>query len=120
MGERRANERSLVCAPVGVEPQTSKGHKAVLRDISMTGASFLTRVVLQAEEPVTLTIELDRASQGRSVRASGKVVRVQALDPECADVWTHQIAVHFNEPLSRYEAEIQELADRLVRAGLPW
>jgi hypothetical protein len=110
----------LVCAPVGVHPQSAHEHRAVLRDISVTGASFLTRVELTAGEPIRLTIYFSREPNGTSCEAEGSVVRVEALEPERADVWSHEVAVRFGEPLSGCEAEILELAARLVRAGLPW
>jgi len=112
--------RRLVCAPVGVHPQTAKQHKAVLRDISVSGASFLTRVRLSVGEPVRLTIQLSREPGGKSCEADSKVVRVEALEPERADVWSHQVAVSFDEPLQGVDSEIRELSERLRRAGLPW
>jgi hypothetical protein len=105
---------------VGVHAQSSKQHKAVLRDISVAGASFLTRVELAAGEAVRLTIEFSREPGGKSCEADSTVVRVEALEPERADVWSHQVAVSFDQPLTGYEVEIRELAERLVRAGLPW
>lgn len=118
--DRRAHARCLVCAPVGVHAQSSKQHKAVLRDISVAGASFLTRVELAMGEAVRLTIEFSREPGGKSCETESTVVRVEALEAERADVWSHQVAVSFDQPLTGYEAEIGELAERLVRAGLPW
>ena len=118
--ERRAHARCLVCAPVGVHPQKAKQHKAVLRDISVAGASFLTRVELSVGEAVRLTIEFSREPGGKSRDAESTVVRVEALEPERADVWSHQVAVSFDEPLAGLETEIRELGERLRRAGLPW
>ena len=105
---------------MGVHPQTAKQHKAVLRDISAAGASFLTRVELSVGEAVRLTIQFSREPGGKSCDAESTVVRVEELEPERADVWSHQVAVSFDAPLVGMEAEINELGERLRRAGLPW
>jgi hypothetical protein len=95
-------------------------HKAVIRDISVSGASFLTRVPLEEGDRVNLTIQLSRSSADSMVQTAAKVVRVEHFEPERADVWTCQIAVSFDEPLDGHTEEIDELAERLKKAGLPW
>jgi hypothetical protein len=86
----------------------------------MLGASFLTRVALKVGEVVQLTIQLGRDGTSKAAETAATVVRVDRLEPERADVWSHQIAVQFATPLHGHEVEIEELAERLVKAGLPW
>lgn len=117
--ERRREPRCLVCAPVDVQPRSTAEHRAVLRDISVLGASFLTRVALTQGETVHLALQLGRDS-ATVAETDATVVRVERLDPERSDVWSHQIAVQFAEPLQGHEVEINALAERLVKAGLPW
>jgi hypothetical protein len=108
-----------------VQPEPStfepiEEHKAVIRDISVSGASFLTRVPLDEGDRLNLTIQLSRDTEGEAVQTGARVVRVEHFEPERADVWTCQIAVSFDDPLAGHEAEIDELAGRLKKAGLPW
>lgn len=91
-----------------------------MRDISTSGASFLTRVELGEGERINLTIQLTRDPDGTTVDTTAKVVRVEAFEPERSDVWNCQIAVRFEVPLEGVDDEIAQLAERLERAGLPW
>ena len=108
-----------MCAPVDVQPQSTTDHRAVLRDISVLGASFLTRVALVEGEGVHLTLQLGREASSIA-ETNAKVVRVERLDADRSDVWSHQIAVQFDAPLLGHQVEIDALAERLVKAGLPW
>lgn len=123
--DRRRHPRCLVCTPVEVKPEPStfepiEDHKAVIRDISVSGASFLTRVPLDQEDRLDLTIYLSRDEGGDSIKTGARVVRVEHFEPERADVWTCQIAVAFDQPLDGHEQAIEELGERLRKAGLPW
>lgn len=114
-----------MCTLVEVQPEPStfepiEDHKAIIRDISVSGASFLTRVPLEEGERLSLNIQLTRELDGPTVKAEAKVVRVDHFDADRADVWSCQIAVSFDKPLSGHEEEIDALADRLQKAGLPW
>jgi hypothetical protein len=105
---------------VGVHGDQVEEHKAVIRDISVAGACFLTRVEIETGEPVRLNIQLTRDPKGKVIETDAKVVRVEQFEPERADVWTCSIAVEFDEPLEGLDDEIDELAARLKKAGLPW
>jgi hypothetical protein len=113
-----------VCTPVEVQPtggadRPPEEHKAIIRDISASGACFLTRVELEEGDRLNLSIQLSREADS-VVETSARVVRVEVFEPERADVWTCQIAVEFDRALEGHDEQIEDLAERLKRAGLPW
>ena len=68
---------------------------------------------------VRLAIHLTRHKGGKVRETEAEVVRVEALEPDRAALWSHRVAVHFDQPLSDIEYAIEVLAERLARAGLP-
>jgi hypothetical protein len=107
--DRRGDERHAVCLPVYLEPEASPPLPSMTRDISATGALLLGRQVLPPGERVKLQIFiLEHLSESRV--ATGWVVRSEPLDGHAASLWSHRIAVQFEEPLMMRDAEIWALA----------
>jgi hypothetical protein len=47
-----------------------------------------------------------------------RVVRIEPLEPAARGIWSHRVAVQFDEPLDDFEPEIQALAERQRQLGL--
>jgi hypothetical protein len=117
MEERRNNSRQLTCIPAYFESKRDSQDLALIRDVSVTGARLFTRVKLEPEEAVTLHLYLG-AESSPPRKSEGKVVRVERRDPAQADVWAFEVGVLFAEPISAYQAEIDELCKRQEAAGI--
>jgi hypothetical protein len=107
--DRRGDERHSVCLPVYLELGASSPNISMTRDISATGALLLGRQVLPPGERVTLQIFILEHLMESHV-ATGRVVRSEPLDDDAVSLWSHRIAVQFEEPLMMREAEIWALA----------
>ena len=117
MEERRTNSRQLTCIPAYFESKRDSQDLALIRDVSVRGARLYTRVRLEPEEPVTLQLYLGPESSPPR-KSEGKVVRVERRDPAQSDVWAFEVGVVFAEPITAYEAEINELCKRQEAAGI--
>jgi hypothetical protein len=90
----------------------------MIHDLSVTGALLLSRRELSPGERVKLQLFiLEDTTQFRP--ASGRVTRVEPLDPSAVGLWRYRVAVEFDEPLTMYEAEIRALSERRARMRLP-
>ena len=117
MEERRTKTRQLTCIPAFFESKRESQDLALIRDISISGARLFTRVKLEPEEAVTLHLYLG-AEGSAPKKSEGKVVRVERRDPAQADVWAFEVGVVFAEPITSYEAEIEDLCKRQEAAGI--
>jgi hypothetical protein len=116
--ERRTDERHFACFPAHIQRPGGSTRMALIRDLSVSGALLLTRERLAVGAAVILNLYLtDDMDQARPVAA--RVVRVEALDGEKAEVWHHSAAVQFEEPLQDCEEAIKEIADRQAALGVP-
>lgn len=114
--ERRKHVRRLVCIPAYVDTEKAPQHIALIRDISLSGAYFLTRVSLEVGDKLDIALHLTGDPGGRVHDTSATVVRAEVLEPERADLWTCGVAVQFEDLLKGIEEEIEELATRLAQA----
>jgi hypothetical protein len=112
--DRRGGERHLPGCPAYVERGEGSPRAALIYDLSVTGALLLGRRALPPGEPLRLQLFiLEDLAQFRV--ATGKVVRSEPLGDDAVGLWSHRIAVQFDEPLTMYEAEIHALAEREAR-----
>jgi hypothetical protein len=90
--DRRASPRHEAYISAALE--TSKGRTtiAITRDVSTTGLLILTRATLVVGETVKLTAALGDAPR----TLSGKVVRVEPLEPH--ELWRHKVAIAIDDP----------------------
>lgn len=114
--ERRGGERHIACFPAYVERTEGAPYTAMIHDLSATGALLLMRKARTPDEVLKLKLFiLEDLDQSRV--ASGRVVRCEPLPEEEVGLWTHRVAVQFDEPLTMYEKEIRSLKERQARLG---
>lgn len=115
--DRRDGVRHFACFPAHVVRVSGSTRMALIRDLSVTGALLLTRERLTVGESVRLSLYLSTdVTEARPTTA--RVVRVEALREDRAEVWHHSAAVQFTTPLLDCEAEIKELAERQAALGI--
>jgi hypothetical protein len=117
MEERRLHRRQLTCIPAYFEARSESQDVALIRDASVTGAKLYTRVKVDLDQAVTLHLYLGGES-ATPRQATGRVVRVERRDPDQSDVWRWEVGVEFDEPITPYEDEIEELCRRQEAAGI--
>jgi len=107
--ERRRNARHVAAVPVHIHDATgAPPHTALIRELSVSGAQILT----QTKYTVGSRIELDlyiRDTEHASP-AVGRVIRVQRR-PQ-GGLWPIVVAIEFDQPLTAFEQEIKELAEK--------
>ncbi len=116
--DRRIKERRLVCVTAEVRPHEADQQVAVIHDMTVDGLYLHSQAAVPAGEKVALTIRWTGDPDGPTEETSGVAVRVDVLPREQADFWTHGIAIRFDEPLTHLEKEIEDLAEKLKRAGV--
>jgi hypothetical protein len=100
--ERRAGYRHLACFPAYVERPDGEKRTSMIHDLSVTGALLLVRTRLAVGDQVGLQLFI--AGDVDAARfAVGRVVRIELLGREAIGLWTHRIAVHFEQPLTDFE-----------------
>jgi hypothetical protein len=63
-------------------------------------------------------LELHILLEGDAARTiAGRVVRVEPLPPERASLWTHEVAVEFDETMPLSPAELESLEKREAPFG---
>jgi hypothetical protein len=115
--ERRSSFRQLTCIPVAFDSEKSAHDVALICDASTTGARLYTRGELQLQEPVTLELFLKPAPT-EPRRVDAKVVRVERTALAVSEVWPWEVAVEFDEPITAYQKEIEDLCRRQEASGI--
>jgi hypothetical protein len=110
--ERRIGVRHFACFPAHIERPGTGKRIAMMHDLSVSGALLVVRAQLAVGESVSLQLHVtgDPDSAGRATRA--RVVRVEPLDPAERALWSHRVAVQFDEPITDFEPEIRALEAR--------
>jgi hypothetical protein len=85
--DRRAAPRQEAYLSAALETSQGRSTIAITRDISSTGLLILTRLDLVVGEVIKLTVALDGTQQ----MLSGKVVRVESVDPH--EIWRCKAAL---------------------------
>ena len=117
MEERRSHIRQLTCIPANLGKAQEADQVALIRDASISGARLFARSEMAIDEPVTLNLYItDDPKVSRPVR--GRVVRVERRAREVADVWSWDVGVEFDEPITDYADEIEALCERQRDSGL--
>jgi hypothetical protein len=116
--DRRRFARRLVCVATDVAADTVNKHTALIRDMSVSGAYLLTRVPVEVGESLDLAIHLPVKGEEQIKETTAKVVRLEPLPPDRADVWSCGFAVKFVDPLDELEEEIEALYAAMKDAGL--
>jgi len=111
----RGEPRMLSCIPAYVGTSDDSQELALILDISSSGAKLLTR--RQFEDGGSIKLILYISKDHPDVPAAGKVVRARGRK-EDTGAWPYEIAVQFDEPITAYTKEIQELGERQAELGL--
>jgi PilZ domain len=107
--DRRETIRDLACFPADIA-MVEAGGSALVRDVSVKGASLLTQARLAEGERVSLSLYIfDDRDRARAV--TGRVVRVERVPAETG-LWPRRVAVEFDESLADCEAEMMAWAER--------
>jgi hypothetical protein len=116
--DRRTGERHFACFPAALERPDGEQRPSIIRDLSESGALLLVRTTkIAIGDSIRLQLYItDNAETFR--QATGRVVRVEDLAPGDAGPWLRRVAVHFDEPLSMYAADIAAFQERAQRLGL--
>jgi hypothetical protein len=116
--DRRSGERHLACFPASLERPDGEQRPSIIRDLSESGALLLVRTTKIAVGD-RIKLQLFIADDGKTFRpASAAVVRVEELTPGDAGPWLRRVAVHFDQPISMYAADIAAFHERALRLGL--
>lgn len=117
MDERRSQHRQMTCIPAYIEKDENQTQLALIHDVSTDGALLFTRNKPDIDEPVHLSLYL-LAENNVPRPVSGRVVRVEKRAQDRADVWQWEVGVKFDEPISEYADEIEELCRRQRAVGV--
>ncbi len=110
--ERRRAERHIARFPGVVEPSESEKMTAMISDLSESGALLLVRAPAARVGDV-LGIELHILFDSDEARTvSGHVVRIEPLPDSRTGLWTHQLAVQFQQPITFSAPEIASIEKR--------
>jgi hypothetical protein len=85
--DRRAAPRQEAYVSAALETSQGQSTIAITRDISSTGLLILTRIQLAIGEVIKLTVALGSSQH----TLSGKVVRVEAMEPH--ELWRYKVAL---------------------------
>jgi Na+-transporting NADH:ubiquinone oxidoreductase subunit NqrA len=107
--ERRRNERHVAAVPVHIHEQSGlPAHTALIRELSVSGAQILTRTMFEVGSVIQLDLYIRDTEHAE--RASGRIIRVERRKER--GLWPIVVAVEFDTPLTEFEREIHELAEK--------
>jgi hypothetical protein len=108
--DRRSALRHLACGLAFIDREEGTPRRALIADISTTGAKLFTRADLAPGEAVALTLHI--FGDKPPVETLARVVRTAERPAPLAEVWRWDAAVVFEPPLTVDEALIAEVAAR--------
>ena len=107
--DRRKNARHIACVPVHIHDRPGlPPHTALIRELSVSGAQILTRTHFEVGASIDLALYIRDTEHAEAVR--GRVIRVERRKER--GLWPIVVAVEFSEPLTAFEREIHELAEK--------
>lgn len=116
--DRRSGERHLACFPAELRRPDGEQRPSIIRDLSESGVLLLVRTTkIGVGDRVRLQLYISE-DNSTPRDASGQVVRVEELTPGDAGPWLRRVAVHFDQPLTMYAADIASFRERAQRLGL--
>jgi hypothetical protein len=120
--ERRRAPREIACFLAYVEHDAPEpaGEKepALIADIAISGALLLVcGPGFRAGEVVKLELLIGVEAQGAR-HVTGRVLRIEPLPAERVSLWTHQVAVEFDSPISLDADEQRTIREQCERLGI--
>lgn len=116
--ERRIGVRHFACFPAHIERTGDAKRTAMMHDLSITGALLVVNAKLAVGDIVSLQLHVSGDADARTRSTHARVVRVERLEPAARGIWSHRVAVQFDEPLVDFEPEIMALGERQRQLGL--
>lgn len=116
--ERRIGVRHFACFPAHIERTGDAKRTAMMHDLSITGALLVVNAKLAVGDVVSLQLHVSGDADARTRSTHARVVRVERLEPAARGIWSHRVAVQFDEPLVDFEPEIMALGERQRQLGL--
>lgn len=115
--DRRSQPRHMASVVIEVDAKaTGDSSVSVLREISLSGARFLTNKEYRPGDQLQLAIHLTTRLEGECITADCEVIRSGTLSQERMDLWRREVAVRFDTELTEHAAALKLLSER-VRAG---
>jgi len=120
--ERRRAPREIACFPAYVEhdaPEVAGAKEvALIADIATSGALLLVRgPSFRVGEVVRLELFIGLEMQGAR-HATGRILRIEPLPTERVSLWTHQVGVEFDSPISLDADEQRTIREQCERLGI--
>lgn len=116
--ERRLGVRHFACFPAHVHKPDGARRTAMILDMSVSGALLVVRTSLKVGDRVSLHLYVNGDPGSPSRTSPARVVRIEPLEPKAVGPWTHKMGVQFDTPLTDFQDEIKELAERQRKLGL--
>ncbi len=116
--ERRIGVRHFACFPAHIERTGDAKRTAMMHDLSITGALLVVNAKLAPGDVVSLQLHVSGDADTRTRSTHARVVRVEPLEPAARGIWSHRVAVQFDQPLTDFEPEIKALGERQRKLGL--
>ena len=107
--DKRTALRHLVVVPVQIDSAERKQRLGVTRDVSKSGARFLSNSKFAIGEKLEVTFYVSSASNS-SRKVQGEVVRLEALPPGLQ--WRYAMALRFEDSMPEAEEVFAELESR--------
>lgn len=108
--DRRNALRHLACGLAFIDREEGTPRRALIADISTTGALLLTRADLTAGDQIAVTLHILRDQP--PIESLATIVRVGPRPPALAEVWRYDVAVRFDPPLTVDEKLLADVAAR--------
>jgi hypothetical protein len=116
--DRRNVARFLACYPASLERPDGAERAALIHDLSESGILLYVRTSkLDIDDKVKLSLFLSDDSD-RVRAATGRVVRVEPMEPGNEGPWLLRVAVHFDEPVPVAADEVVAFRKRAQRLGI--
>jgi hypothetical protein len=116
--ERRIGVRHFVCFPAHVARDEGERRTAMIHDLSASGALLVMRAQLKVGDVVSLQLYVTGDPDSRTRATHARVVRIEPLEAGAQGLWSHRVAVQFDEPLTDFQAEIEALGAHQRQLGL--
>jgi hypothetical protein len=109
MSDKRSYSRYSLWFPVTVDG-ASRQMWAVCKDVSAGGILISGSSKLAIGDVVTLSFRVTPEDDER--RVTGRIVRIEAPDPDPRTVWSHRMAIEFLEPDPTLQAVFSPASSR--------
>jgi hypothetical protein len=116
--ERRIGVRHFACFPAHIARSGDAKLTAMMHDLSTSGALLVVNARLTVGDVVSLELHVSGDVDARTRSTHARVVRVEPLEPAARGIWSHKVAVQFDEALADFEPEIKALGERQRALGL--